>query len=158
MDEQVNKKNIICVFLLLIMLFLFIYKGIILSGEEYLEEYIAFRNQAEKQTFLKKLGKKTKSESLEINEENDDREKLLGNLLTQLDNVKLELEALGHVIKNKKQDVIEKLDKLNNDTNKETIKEVIENIKNTNDQTSLENITEILNVNIKVLRNYIKNN
>jgi hypothetical protein len=155
MDEQINKKSIIFVFIMLILAFLFIYKGVILSGEEYYEEYINFRNQAEGQTVLGKLGKRNKAD-LGISEDNREL-KLLGSVVSQLDNVKLELDALGHMIKNKKQSVKDKLDslRLNNTAIVENIVEIVDNV---NDQNSLENIMEMLNVNIKVLRSYINEN
>jgi hypothetical protein len=164
MDEQINKKNIIFVFIALIVVFLFIYKGILLSGEEYYEEYTKFRNQAEnQQTFLKKLGKK-KADNLEITEDNNLNEyKILSNILQQLDNVKLDLGSLDHFIKNKKHNNVENLEKLKNLNNThnltaDILNEVIENIQNTNDQIMLENITDVLRLNIESLRSYINAN
>jgi hypothetical protein len=154
MEEQINKKSVFFVFIGLILLFLFIYKGVILSGEEYYEEYVNFRNQAEKQTVLK--GKRSKSDNLEINDNDEKTEYIvLLNIVSQLENVKLELNSLDHSLKSKRQSINEKLEQIKNESNSHVVQSIIETVENANNQNGLENIIDVLNVNIKVLRKYI---
>jgi len=54
MEESYKKRSIIIVFSVLLIFFVFLYKGIILSGDEYYKEYIKYSsNEAIKSTSLK---------------------------------------------------------------------------------------------------------
>jgi len=54
MEEPYKKRNILLVFFVLLIIFVFLYKGIILSGDEYILEYLKYSNdQLPKTTSLK---------------------------------------------------------------------------------------------------------
>jgi hypothetical protein len=150
MDEQINKKGIIFVFISLIVIFLFIYNGIILSGEEYAEALEQFRLN-EKSYGLKKR-KGLGANDIE-DQPVDTMTYNLMNIIIQLENIKLELNALGHSIKTKKIGIIDMLEK-----NKTDIGAILEVLRSKSDEEGLYVLLDSLDTNINNLRNITLDN
>ena len=106
MEDQINKKSIIFLFGFLILMFIFIYKGFILSGDEYVEELNNFYNFAGKQNSitLKKGGAGQLSGSINLNsaskKDSSPLQKKFYDVLQNLEDLKLSLGSLKHSIKN----------------------------------------------------------
>jgi hypothetical protein len=118
MEDQINKKNIIFLFGFLILVFIFIYKGFILSGDEYLEELINFNAYAGKgnSITLKKGGAGQHSGSSSLNsaskKESSPLQKKFYDVLQNLEDLKLSLGSLKHSLKSNDFILIENLKKL----------------------------------------------
>ncbi len=150
MDEQINKKGIIFVFVSLIVIFLFIYNGIILSGEEYAEALEQFKLN-EKSFGLKKRkglgGNDIEDQPVDTMTDN------LMNIIIQLENIKLEFNALGHSIKTKKIGIIELIEQ-----NKTDIAGILDLLRSRSDEEGLDALLDSLDLNINNLRNITLNN
>jgi hypothetical protein len=150
MDEQINKKGVIFVFLSLILIFLFIYKGIILSGDEYAEALAEYK--LDDRGFGLKKRKGLGGGDVEDVPVNSNQNKLM-NTINQLENIKLELNALGHSIKTKKIGIIEMIEK-----NVTDVESIVDVLKSRSDEETLDSLLENLNVNINSLRNITYDN
>jgi hypothetical protein len=120
MEEQINKKNIIIVFSALLLLFLFFYKGFILSGEDYTEEYNSFvaNLDSTKKSAMKKGNVNSNSGSSSLvnsgsqpgsylaKKEIKIEQKSLYEVMEALENIKLNLGAMKHNIKSKLNNLI----------------------------------------------------
>jgi hypothetical protein len=118
MEDQINKKSIIFLFGFLILMFIFIYKGFILSGDEYVEELNNFYNFSGKQNSitLKKGGAGQLSGSINLNsaskKDSSPLQKKFYDVLQNLEDLKLSLGSLKHSIKNDDRVLIENFNKL----------------------------------------------
>ena len=99
-------------------MFIFIYKGFILSGDEYVEELNNFYNFAGKQNSitLKKGGAGQLSGSINLNsaskKDSSPLQKKFYDVLQNLEDLKLSLGSLKHSIKNDDRVLIENFNKL----------------------------------------------
>ncbi len=156
MEEQINKKSIVTVFLALLIIFLFIYKGLILSGEEYFEEYNAFRTSTEKlnQTGMKKAGINSSSAP-----KSSYLQKKVYDVLQNLEDQKLNLGAMKHTLKNNELLLVENLNKIINSGNITMLKEIVNDVENNKDKkVNVDLIIDSLGSNIETLRVAVKEN
>jgi hypothetical protein len=164
MDEPINKKSIIFLFMGLILIFLFLYKGLVLSGDEYNKEILLFRNSTTTQSILKKtkLGSKDKA-----------KENLISNLTSVIqenENLYLELTSLNNGRKTKELKYVSILESIYNITENNSnitqfnasiitqLKDALKEIKDPKQNEELENISDRLNINTDLLRNITKYN
>lgn len=166
MDESINKKNIIYVFLLLLLFFLFVYKGFILSGDEYLEEYIKYRDSSQKtsQIGMKKGGGLINSNSnSNTNVSNPKKNEIsltntkIYEVLNNLENLKLNLGSSIHSLKANENALLQSLNKIK-DSDSKDINEIIEEINKKKNEVNFDTVLEGLTSNIEVLRNIATNN
>jgi hypothetical protein len=161
MEEPINKKNIIYVFVILLLFFLFIYKGLILSGDEYLEEFNKFTDATKSiQTGMKKGGNVI---AIGGNKKNLDSQhsalnKKLFEVLNNLENIKLNLGSSIHAIKTNDDLLIQSLSKYFNNTSLDELKEDIKKIKDNRDKLNVDSILDALSNNLEKLRDIANEN
>jgi hypothetical protein len=179
MEEQINKKNIIFLFLTLIILFLFFYKGVILPGDEYLEEYNNFRNSTSKQN-LSSLRKGNLNIGTNSGSTYTNLQKRLFEVLQNFEDMKLNFSSSLHSLKTNHNELEEGIEKLINvslenfnitEINDKdslqkqnallvnTMKDILKEFKKTkykNGINSFELLSDGLNSNVELLRNSIK--
>lgn len=171
MEEPINKKNIIYLFLTLIVVFLFFYKGVILPGDQYLDEFNNFRNSTNKQNLssLRKGNLNTANNSASNTNVNMNLQKKLFQVLQNFEDMKLNLSSALHSIKKDQNSLEDKLEKLiSAEVDKQSepekiqilknLKEILKDLKvpnNKNGINSLEIFGENLNSNVDLLRNSI---
>ena len=168
MEENVNKKNIFILFLLLVLTFLFIYKGIVLSGSEYYEAYNSYKKIVNNNSTILK---KTKINDNNIKSNN----KKMYELLSNFDDDNQELTSFKHSLILKHQKIISDLNILIDDSQNSNktlieIKDELINIKNNfniyekniqgnkTEAESLEDIIDKLELNIQSMRAYFNKN
>ncbi len=163
MDEPINKKNILILFAFLVLIFLFIYKGVILTGEEYAEAYNHFRDvaiQKQNQSTLKKGKEKDQNGSTVANNLNNSN---MYKVLQDYEDILLSFNSALHTIKTKDYKLEDYVEIFLNKTNNNSIdlnittelNEFLQGYKNERiiDQNTLNNIYEKLTENIAALRN-----
>jgi len=170
MEEPINKKNIIFLFFTLFVVFLFFYKGVILPGDQYLDEYNNFRNSTTKQNIssLRKGNLNTASNTASSSNVNLNLQKKLFQVLQNFEDIKLNLSSALHSIKKDQNLLEEKLEKLISaeaDKPSEPEKILISSLKDilkalkvanyNNGINSIESIADNLNSNVDLLRNSI---
>jgi hypothetical protein len=175
MEEPINKKNIIFLFFTLIVIFLFFYKGVILSADQYLEEYNNYRNSTARQNIssLRKGNLNTATNSGSSSSVNSNLQKKLFQVLQDFEDMKLNLSSSLHSIKTNQNELEEKLEKLittqtdnqiENQSQSQntqlinTLKEILKDLKTTKYKdgiNSLETISDNLNSNLDMLRTSI---
>jgi len=170
MEEQINKKNIIYLFLILLLFFLFIYKGLILTGDEYLEEYKKFTDSARSsQSGMKKGFLNFNSNAIALNNSKKNEHsplfKKLFDVLNNLENMKLNLGSNIHTLMTEDQKFVQNILKYFNHTDynltKEQINEIVldaETFRNQRDKTNVDSILEGLTNNIEILRSITNEN
>lgn len=151
MEETVNKKSILVLFFSLIILFMFLYHGLVRTNDSYLKEYSQFKNKTLSTSNTKKIKNNQK------NKAKDDIKTVLTNVLGNLENIHLELSAFNNDIMNKQQQSTLLLSLLKNytDISNDTIKTIFEKFDRTKlSNSTIDKLTENIELNMNILKNY----